>query len=154
MFLQILAVIAEFEANLIRHRTREGMAIARQNGQLRGKQPTLKPAQDRKTRRMHGSGDHNIAGIAALFSVSRPTGYRSLERATTLPPLPAGARPTPDLATYDQLLTPKGCATRPYFAPDDPFPTGSPCCGWSLRAAQTSASPTTWWWRSTRSKST
>ena len=105
MFLQILAVIAEFEANLIRQRTREGMDIARQNGKLRGKQPSLKPAQDREIRRMHDSGDYNVAGIAALFRVSRPTVYRSLERTTALPPLPVGTRPEPDIAKYGQLLT-------------------------------------------------
>jgi DNA invertase Pin-like site-specific DNA recombinase len=105
MFLQILGVIAEFEANLIRQRTREGMDIARQNGKLRGKQPTLKPAQDREIRRMHDSGDYNVAGIAGMFRVRRPTVYRSLERTTALPPLPADARPAPDVAKYDQLLT-------------------------------------------------
>ena len=100
MFLQILAVIAEFEANLIRQRTREGIDIARQHG----KQPRLKPAQDREIRRMHDSGDYNVTEIAALFSVSRPTVYRSLKRTTDLPPLPAGARPVPDVAGYGQLL--------------------------------------------------
>lgn len=105
MFLQILAVIAEFEANLIRQRTREGMDIARQNGKLRGKQPTLKPAQDREIRRMHDSGDYNVAGIADMFRVSRPTVYRSLERTAALPPLPADTQPAPDVAKYDQLLT-------------------------------------------------
>ena len=64
------------------------MAIARQNGKLRGKQPRLKAAQDREIRRMHDNGDYNIAQIAALFSVSRPTVYRSLDRTAELPPLP------------------------------------------------------------------
>ena len=68
------------------------MDIARQNGKLRGKQPVLKPAQDREIRRMHDSGDYNVAGIAALFSVSRPTVYRSLERtAAPVPSVPAPA---------------------------------------------------------------
>ena len=80
------------------------MDIARQNGKLRGKQPSLKPAQDREIRRMHDSGDYNVAEIAALFSVSRPTVYRSLDRTTDLPLLPAGTRPVPDVAGYDQVL--------------------------------------------------
>ena len=53
---------------------------------------------------MHDSGGYNVAEIAALFSVSRPTVYRSLERTAELPPLP-GTRPAPDIAKYDQLLT-------------------------------------------------
>jgi DNA invertase Pin-like site-specific DNA recombinase len=89
------------EANLIRQRTREGMEIARQNGKLRGKQSpprTARPPQ-------HDSGDYNVAGIAALFSVSRPTVYRSLDRTAELPPLPASTLPVPDVTKYDQLLT-------------------------------------------------
>jgi predicted DNA-binding protein YlxM (UPF0122 family) len=46
---------------------------------------------------MHDSGDYNVAEIAALFSVSRPTVYRSLDRTTELPPLPADTQPVPDV---------------------------------------------------------
>jgi transposase len=53
---------------------------------------------------MHDSGDYTVAEIAALFSVSRPTVYRSLKRTTDLPSLPAGTRPVPDVAEYDQVL--------------------------------------------------
>ena len=41
LFFNILATFAEFEADLIRMRTREGMATARARGKLRGKQPKL-----------------------------------------------------------------------------------------------------------------
>ncbi len=41
MFFNILATFAEFEADVIRLRTCEGMKIARAKGKLRGKQPKL-----------------------------------------------------------------------------------------------------------------
>jgi DNA invertase Pin-like site-specific DNA recombinase len=80
MFFNILATFAEFEADLIRMRTREGMAIARAKGKLRGKQPKLSAKQQKELYRMHDSGAYSISDLAELFSVSRPTVYRTLAR--------------------------------------------------------------------------
>jgi DNA invertase Pin-like site-specific DNA recombinase len=80
MFFNILATFAEFEADLIRMRTREGMAIARAKGKLRGKQPKLSDKQQKELYRMHDSGEYSISDLAELFSVSRPTVYRTLAR--------------------------------------------------------------------------
>src|SRR5919206_1571088 len=41
LLFNVLAMVAEFEADLIRARTREGMQVARAKGHLRGKQPKL-----------------------------------------------------------------------------------------------------------------
>ncbi len=80
MFFNILATFAEFEGDLIRLRTREGMAIARAKGKLRGKQPKLSDKQQKELCRMHESGEYSISDLAELFSVSRPTIYRTLVR--------------------------------------------------------------------------
>jgi DNA invertase Pin-like site-specific DNA recombinase len=80
MFFNILATFAEFEADLIRMRTREGMAIARAKGKLRGKQPKLSDKQQKELHRMHDTGKYSISDLAELFSVSRPTVYRTLAR--------------------------------------------------------------------------
>ncbi len=82
MFFNILATFAEFEADLIRMRTREGMAIARAKGKLKGKRPKLSDKQQKELCRMHDSGAYSISDLAELFSVSRPTVYRTLARKT------------------------------------------------------------------------
>jgi DNA invertase Pin-like site-specific DNA recombinase len=81
MFFNILATFAEFEVDLLRMRTREGMAVAKAKGKLKGKQPKLSTAQQRHLVNLHTAGEHTIGELAELFSVSRPTVYRVLERA-------------------------------------------------------------------------
>lgn len=80
MFFNILATFAEFEVDLIRMRTREGMALARAKGKLRGKQPKLSDKQQKELRRIHETGNYSISDLAEVFSVSRPTVYRTLGR--------------------------------------------------------------------------
>ena len=72
--------LAEFEADLIRLRTREGIDIARTRGKLRGKQLKLSDRQQRELCRIHATGEYSISDLAELFSVSRPTVYRTLNR--------------------------------------------------------------------------
>ena len=56
------------------------MAIARAKGKLRGKKPKLSDKQQRELRRMYDTGEYSISDLAELFSVSRPTVYRTLDR--------------------------------------------------------------------------
>jgi DNA invertase Pin-like site-specific DNA recombinase len=44
LLFNVLAMVAEFEADLIRLRTKEGMRVATAKGRLRGKQPKAQPA--------------------------------------------------------------------------------------------------------------
>ncbi len=80
MFFNILATFAEFEVDLLRMRTREGMAVARAKGKLKGRQPKLTSKQQTELKRLHASGEHSITDLAEIFDVSRPTVYRTLNR--------------------------------------------------------------------------
>lgn len=76
-----LAMIAEFEADLIRMRTREGMKVARAQGRLRGEQPKLSPRQEAHLVALHHAGGHTSTEFAELFNVARSTVYRAIDRA-------------------------------------------------------------------------
>jgi DNA invertase Pin-like site-specific DNA recombinase len=82
MFFNILATFAEFEVDLIRLRTREGMAVARAKGKLRGTRPKLSDKQHKELWRMYETGEYSLNALAELFAVSRPTVYRALARKT------------------------------------------------------------------------
>ena len=76
----VLAMVAEFESDLIRLRTREGMQVAKAKGRLRGKQPKLKPNQAKHLLELHDLGTYSTGELAELFGVGRFTIYRTLKR--------------------------------------------------------------------------
>ena len=79
LLFNVLAMIAEFESDLIRMRTREG---------VRGKQPKLKPAHEAHLVELWRAGQHTSAELAELFSVARSTVYRAVSRAGGRAPAP------------------------------------------------------------------
>ena len=80
LFLQTLAIVAEFEANRTHLRTREGMARARRHGKLRGKQAKLPASAARTIRRRYVVGEASLADLAEEYSVGRSTIHRIIYR--------------------------------------------------------------------------
>ena len=82
LLFNVLAMVAEFESDLIRLRTREGMKVAKAKGRLRGKQPKLN---------REAGGAPGLAG--AQRRVQHPRGRRALRR-RSLHGLPRHRTPT------------------------------------------------------------
>ena len=73
-------MVAEFESDLIRLRTGEGIRIAKAKGRLRGKQPKLNSRQEAHLVALFKSGEYSTAELGDLFDVARSTVYRAIER--------------------------------------------------------------------------
>lgn len=69
MFFNLTATFAEFEADLISQRTKEGMAVAKSEGRLRGRQSKFTPYQQQRIRDMLISGESQ-SEIARLMNTS------------------------------------------------------------------------------------
>ena len=61
LLFNVLAMVAEFESDLIRLRTREGMKVAKAKGRLRGKQPKLNRRQEAHLVSLVHSGEYSTA---------------------------------------------------------------------------------------------
>ncbi|MDY0892334.1 hypothetical protein [Frigoribacterium sp. CFBP9030] len=56
--------MAEFEADLIRARTREGTTLAKAAGKHRGRKPRLTILQEQHLVQLHRTGEHTTSEIA------------------------------------------------------------------------------------------
>jgi DNA invertase Pin-like site-specific DNA recombinase len=85
----VFALMAEYEAALIRERTQAGLAAARARGRRGGRKPKMSPALIDKAQRMYDARQFTMAEIAASCGVTPMTVYRHIN--TT----PRVALPTP-----------------------------------------------------------
>jgi DNA invertase Pin-like site-specific DNA recombinase len=83
LLFNVLAMVAEFESDLIRLRTVEGMKVAKAKGRLKGKQPKLSRKQEAHLVSLAHSGEYSTLEVAELFGVGRSTVYRAIERQRT-----------------------------------------------------------------------
>lgn len=73
MFFSMTAIFAEFEADLISQRTKEGMAIARDKGRLKGRPSQFTARQQKLITEWLHSGEYTQREIAELMSVHPST---------------------------------------------------------------------------------
>ena len=72
----VFAALAEFKRNLIRERTRAGLAAARAGGRAGGRKPTLDAQQVREIKRLMTDPSVPVSQIADRYRLSRTTIYR------------------------------------------------------------------------------
>lgn len=75
-FFHVMAALAEMEADMIRERTRDGLAAARARGRTGGRKAKLTDAQAAEVRRMYAAREKTVAEIGALFGITRESVYR------------------------------------------------------------------------------
>lgn len=76
MFMTMLAAFAEYEREILRERTKEGLKAARARGRKGGRREVLSPAQQQKIRTDLEAGLCSPRELAELFGVSRTTIWR------------------------------------------------------------------------------
>jgi len=74
----MFALMAEYEAALIRERTLAGLAAARTRGRSGGRKPKMTPDLVNKAQRMYDSRQFTMAEIAASCGVTPMTVYRNI----------------------------------------------------------------------------
>jgi DNA invertase Pin-like site-specific DNA recombinase len=92
--LQIGAVFAEMERNLIRERTRAGLSAARARGRLGGRKPKLSAADLDTARRLMKDETLTMAEVAKRLEIGRTTLYRALNRSAGHVPRQPGRKPS------------------------------------------------------------
>lgn len=78
LMMQIVGSFAEFEREMLRERTKNGLNAARKEGRIGGRRPKLTLQQQQEVMSLVKSGQKTAADVARLFSVHPSTISRLL----------------------------------------------------------------------------
>ena len=78
LFFTLVASFAEFEREIMRARTIDGLNSARARGRVGGRKPAMSKAKIATAKQMYADGQY-VKEIAEVLGVSRPTIYRALD---------------------------------------------------------------------------
>ena len=84
MMMQIVGAFAEFEREMLRERTRNGLDLARKQGRIGGRRHKLKTHQREEIVHLVTSGQKSSADAARLFNVHPATVSRLLQQSKIL----------------------------------------------------------------------
>lgn len=79
LFFTMIAAFAEFEREIMRSRTIDGLAAARARGRKGGRRPAMSQSKIDTAKKMYAEGVF-VKEISEILGVSRPTIYRALEK--------------------------------------------------------------------------
>jgi DNA invertase Pin-like site-specific DNA recombinase len=82
LVIHVFGALAEFERDLIRERTRAGLAAARARGRQGGR-PRLSPEKVRQLRTLAADRENSISSICRTLGISKATFYRYLKDSAT-----------------------------------------------------------------------
>lgn len=85
LIFHIFGALAEFEQNLIRERTKAGLAAARARGRLGGRKPALSPHQQEVAVRLYHEKEHTVEEICRIMGISKPTLYSYIRKTEGTP---------------------------------------------------------------------
>jgi len=84
LFFQFIAMLAEFERNLISERTRAGLDSARARGKKGGRPPTLATSKKvQLARQLYADTTNEVKDICKTLNISKSTLYRYVHREKT-----------------------------------------------------------------------
>jgi DNA invertase Pin-like site-specific DNA recombinase len=81
LFYTMVAAFGTFETELLRARTREGLASARARGRVGGRPEKLPMDKKKSIAKLYDSQDLSVGAIASMFGISRGTVYRYAQQA-------------------------------------------------------------------------